>query len=117
MQCLCTTLKIPVDSCNEVMAEEKYVVTLDFVLKMLNINERKQCSIPVVIEGETGVGKTALVEILSKLWNLSHRKWIEDEQQAFHSYLKERLEGQISYTELQSTSQLCHKYNIIGASK
>ena len=24
---------------------------------------------PVIIEGETGVGKTALVEMLSKLWN------------------------------------------------
>ena len=27
---------------------------------------------PVIIEGETGVGKTALVEMLSKLWNYSH---------------------------------------------
>ena len=26
---------------------------------------------PVIIEGETGVGKTALVEMLSKLWNQS----------------------------------------------
>lgn len=26
---------------------------------------------PVIIEGETGVGKTALVEMLSKLWNHS----------------------------------------------
>ena len=24
---------------------------------------------PVIIEGETGVGKTALIEMLSKLWN------------------------------------------------
>ena len=24
---------------------------------------------PVIIEGETGVGKTALVEMLSRLWN------------------------------------------------
>ena len=26
---------------------------------------------PVIIEGETGVGKTALLEMLSKLWNQS----------------------------------------------
>ena len=32
---------------------------------------RYQCGVPVVIEGETGVGKTALVEMLSKLWNQS----------------------------------------------
>ena len=36
---------------------------------MLNIHERRQCGIPVIIEGETGVGKTALIEMLSKLWN------------------------------------------------
>ena len=30
---------------------------------------RYQCGVPVIIEGETGVGKTALVKMLSKLWN------------------------------------------------
>ena len=38
---------------------------------MLNIHERYKCGVPVIIEGETGVGKTALVEMLSKLWNQS----------------------------------------------
>ena len=32
---------------------------------------RYACGVPVVIEGETGVGKTALMEMLSKLWNQS----------------------------------------------
>ena len=30
---------------------------------------RYKCGVPVIIEGETGVGKTALIEMLSKLWN------------------------------------------------
>ena len=30
---------------------------------------RYKCGVPVIIEGETGVGKTALLEMLSKLWN------------------------------------------------
>lgn len=34
---------------------------------MLEIHERLECGIPVIIEGETGVGKTALVEMLSVL--------------------------------------------------
>ena len=38
---------------------------------MLNIHERYECGVPVIIEGETGVGKTALIEMLSKLWNQS----------------------------------------------
>lgn len=53
--------------------EKKYVLTRDFAFKMLNIHERKECGMPVVIEGETGVGKTFLLEMLSSLWNYS---WI-----------------------------------------
>ena len=48
---------------------------------MLEIHERFQCGIPVVIEGETGVGKTALLEMLSVLWNqslLSEQRLIVD---------------------------------------
>ena len=37
--------------------------------QMLSIHERRECGIPVIIEGETGVGKTALINMLSKLWN------------------------------------------------
>ena len=40
-------------------------------MQMLEIHERFECGIPVIIEGETGVGKTALVEMLSILWNQS----------------------------------------------
>lgn len=36
---------------------------------MLNIHERRECGIPVIIKGETGVGKTALINMLSTLWN------------------------------------------------
>ena len=42
---------------------------------MLEINERYWARIPVIIEGETGVGKTFLVEMMADLWNgsLMHR--------------------------------------------
>ena len=51
-----------IDDCN-------YVLTLDYTIKMLNIHERYSCGVPVIIKGETGVGKTALVEMLSCLWS------------------------------------------------
>ncbi len=54
-----------------IVDDSAYVLTLDYTIKMLNIHERHECGIPVIIEGETGVGKTALVEMLSKLWNQS----------------------------------------------
>ena len=55
--------------------ERQYVLTLDYTLKMLNIHERYKCGVPVIIEGETGVGKTALIEMLAELWNHS---WITE---------------------------------------
>ena len=38
---------------------------------MLNIHERYECGVPVILEGETGVGKTALLEKLRDLWDES----------------------------------------------
>ena len=64
------------DSISELINEEEYVLTVDFLLKMLNIHERRMCRYPVVIVGETGVGKTKLLEFLSKLWNKTiHRAY------------------------------------------
>ena len=40
-----------------------------FLPIILPLPTRYQCGMPVIIEGETGVGKTALVEMLFKLWN------------------------------------------------
>ena len=54
-----------------VVDDSPYVLTLDYTIKMLNIHERYKCGMPVIIEGETGVGKTALLMMLSKLWNQS----------------------------------------------
>ena len=57
------------ETISKLIKEEEYVLTVDFLLKMLNIHERRMCKYPVVLVGETGVGKTKLLEFLSKLWN------------------------------------------------
>lgn len=59
------------NNCLTIIDKSKYVLTLDYTIKMLNIHERHECGVPVLIRGETGVGKTALLEMLSKLWNES----------------------------------------------
>jgi len=64
--------------------EQNYVLTLDFTLKMLNIHERYECGVPAIVEGETGVGKTALIEMLSKLWNHS---WVTQWEIGIHRIL------------------------------
>ena len=55
----------------KIIDENNYVLTLDYALKMINIHERRECGMSVIIEGETGVGKTELLKMLSKLWNYS----------------------------------------------
>ena len=49
--------------------QENFVLTLDFVMKMLCINERIMCRVPCIVEGETGVSKTALTRMLFILKN------------------------------------------------
>lgn len=83
--------------------EQKYVLTLDYALKMLDIHERYQCGIPVIIEGETGVGKTALVDMLSILWN---RPWLDTWE-----YSKDCIKEEI--TKLVSGKLMCMVFLIV----
>ena len=71
--CLSRALGVPlVQDRLKLIDDSDYVLTLDYASKMLNIHERRKCGIPVIIEGETGVGKTALIQMLSKLWNYKY---------------------------------------------
>ena len=63
-----------------IIDEYNYVLTVDYAIKMLNIHERHICGMPVIIKGETGVSKTALVEMLSRLWNNALLRWWNKEK-------------------------------------
>ncbi|XP_009952271.1 PREDICTED: E3 ubiquitin-protein ligase RNF213-like [Leptosomus discolor] len=47
--------------------DESYQLTLDNTMKMLAIHLRFQCGIPVIIMGETGCGKTKLIQFMCSL--------------------------------------------------
>ena len=53
---------------------------------------------PVIIEGETGVGKTTLIEMLSKLWNHALLAQWEDRRESLVDLLKQKLGGLYSMT-------------------
>uniref|UniRef100_A0A1X7UCD1 RING-type domain-containing protein n=1 Tax=Amphimedon queenslandica TaxID=400682 RepID=A0A1X7UCD1_AMPQE len=74
--CLSAALNVKTDdsNCITLIKEKKYVLTKDFVRKMLTIHERRECGMPVILEGETGVGKTFLLQMLSSLWNDSWKQ-------------------------------------------
>ena len=63
-------LSLPLDESQlSVIDDAKYVLTLENVLKMLIIHEHYECGIPLIIKGDIGVGKAAIVEMLSQLQN------------------------------------------------
>ena len=73
----------------QLIDDENYILTLDYTLKMLNIHERRECGVPVIIEGETGVGKTELLKILSKLWNYAWVVQWSEIKRKFQSILRD----------------------------
>eukprot|EP00731_Ephydatia_muelleri_P021727 Em0014g318a len=84
--------------------EAKYVLTLDYTLKMLNIHEHYRCGVPVIIEGETGVGKSALVQMLSALWNHSLLDSWNTEKGRIHDLLSKRI-GNLSDASCKSREE------------
>uniref|UniRef100_A0A8C4L900 E3 ubiquitin-protein ligase RNF213 n=1 Tax=Equus asinus asinus TaxID=83772 RepID=A0A8C4L900_EQUAS len=59
--CLALGIQWPIDP------DETYELTTDNMLKILAIEMRFRCGIPVIIMGETGCGKTRLIKFLSDL--------------------------------------------------
>ena len=53
----------------EIIEEDNYIITIDNFRKMILILYRILANIPVILMGETGCGKTALIKKLSQLLN------------------------------------------------
>ncbi len=64
---LCRVLGISDFTRSKLDFDDSYELTQDNVLKLLAIHMRFQCDIPVIVMGETGCGKTRLVEFLCHL--------------------------------------------------
>jgi hypothetical protein len=68
---LSQALEVPLQEVTHCIDDRGFILTLDFTMKMLNIHERVSCRVPCLIEGETGVSKTALTKMYSILRNAS----------------------------------------------
>ncbi|XP_065188616.1 uncharacterized protein LOC135819351 isoform X2 [Sycon ciliatum] len=60
---------LSMDRIKYLLDQKQFVLTRDFMYKLLLINERKKARLPLIIEGETGVGKTFLLEMYTKFMN------------------------------------------------
>ena len=90
----------------ELVDANNYVLTLDYALKMINIHERRECGMPVIIEGETGVGKTELLKMLSKLWNYRY----EAQLRHYKQKLKEILDSIKKSNSVQKLTILAFQF-------
>ena len=71
---------------------------------------RYQCGVPVIIEGETGVGKTALVEMLSKLWNYALQVQWNRQCSRLLDFMRRKL-GEIS-VDVSNNYQVCNLHQL-----
>ena len=55
-----------------ILDKKQFVLTLDFAMEMLRMNECIECHVPCIVEGETGVSKTAITRMLFLLKNHSN---------------------------------------------
>ena len=67
VQLLATTLDMPISAVKSVLTDQRYILTLDFLLKLLYIHEKRTAVVPTIWMGETGVGKTRLLRVYAAL--------------------------------------------------
>ncbi|CAF1578446.1 unnamed protein product [Rotaria magnacalcarata] len=74
IECLAWLIDIKYDVFEAIMHSMKFILTENFAYKLFHIHERKLTKLPLIIEGETGVGKTFLLKFYSSLLNthISH---------------------------------------------
>ena len=69
ISCLSWLIDIQYDVFVKIMNETKFILTENFVYKLFHVHERKLTKLALIIEGETGVGKTFLLKFYSLLLN------------------------------------------------
>ena len=94
--------------------QKQFVLTLDFAIKMLCINERIECRVPCIMEGETGVSKTALTRMLFSLRNSAGMASTVQSQleMLVDSVAKELTCNELGAVELGVLRKLCELFQI-----
>ena len=74
---------------------------------MIAVHERRKSGVPVILSGETGVGKTFLLETICSLYNFSYEEKLKNYRESLHSFLSGHgINLQGGKTEEEMASQL-----------
>ncbi|CAF4783837.1 unnamed protein product, partial [Rotaria sp. Silwood2] len=68
-KCLSWLIDIKYDDFEKIINETKFILTENFTYKLFHVHERKLTRLSLIIEGDTGVGKTFLLKFYSLLLN------------------------------------------------
>jgi hypothetical protein len=68
-ECLAWLINIRYETFMKVLNETKFILTENFAYKLFHVHERKLTKLALIIEGDTGVGKTFLLKFYSLLLN------------------------------------------------
>ncbi|CAF1380067.1 unnamed protein product, partial [Rotaria sordida] len=68
-KCLSWLIDIKYHDFEKIMNETKFILTENFAYKLFHVHERKLTRLSLIIEGDTGVGKTFLLKFYSLLLN------------------------------------------------
>jgi Cdc6-like AAA superfamily ATPase len=73
-ECLAWLIDIRYETFKELIHETKFILTENFAYKIFHVHERKLTKLALIIEGDTGVGKTFLLKFYSLLLNSKYTK-------------------------------------------
>jgi len=74
-ECLAWLINIKYDIFMKAINERKFILTENVAYKLFHIHERKLTKLALIIEGETGVGKTFLLKFYSSLLNSTNTNY------------------------------------------
>eukprot|EP00761_Pharyngomonas_kirbyi_P005972 gb/GECH01005978.1/.p1 GENE.gb/GECH01005978.1/~~gb/GECH01005978.1/.p1 ORF type:complete len:4701 (+),score=834.10 gb/GECH01005978.1/:1-14103(+) len=119
---LADVLETNSSSIKSIIDSTGYVMTSDFAFKMIYVHECKMSGKPIIIEGETGVGKTELLSLYSKFLQTTPFDSSKDTYLFFKETLvplisnqnsRERVEQYISKNGPRSTQELIETFDVI----
>ena len=73
---------------------------------MIAIHERRQSGVPVILLGETGVGKTFLLETMCSLYNFSYEEKLKSYREKLQEFLRSDIKLNVAETIETTTSEL-----------
>ncbi|CAF1064818.1 unnamed protein product [Adineta steineri] len=88
LKCLSWLVDTKYETCEQIMNQMKFILTENFAYKLFHIHERKLTTLPLIIEGDTGIGKTYLLKFYSLLVNSNIQHSYD--QAIFHKQILER---------------------------